>query len=1370
MLYAHIARRSRNSRRLLFAVAFVAAIFGLAAPSAVNAAMGAAYMSQATDPHGGVWLQGALGGHLWETDVLSGLCRVDLQADGTYALARGITGGCITAGQKASQPTLDPLTNADGTEYVYTCDWATASQGCYRLTYAPSTETMLKSELLAPGRFPQGIKPFATALGQKDHKLYVSSDLESTIYRITSPNDPTTANQLSEVVGQSNDGARVRAITFACWSALRAQQGLPSCGQMAALGDPTPDLVLAQRTSVSVILNAETCQGTVFGCPAMQTSVQVSSPMGAYTQSFPTPNPDVIYVTDSPGTTSQVVRYTISTNTQDSYSNFGVRPDSSQTQYSFAFSVTQGPDGAMYLGDDPTAGASSFAGRLWRVPAGAPPDVAGTPGQPAVPPLLPAAKTGSLAGAGVTLPNDGVWLGTHLWIADGVNGFCRMDPDPVSGIAAIQPSTCSLAAAAPGQPAYDAASNSVYVPDSSTKGAGIFRFQFDPTGATCGVAETVCKPVSVAPGQGLEGQRIAGVALDPTTGTLYLGLLSRNTGAPAQIARVLNPASATATVEWVGNVTRGKQIFDLGFIGPDLYIANNGGLDVLPFVKTCQPLGCGSLQILNLIGPRGFATDGKDRIYLASPAEPAGTLNPVVNTPVMAYSVHTGDLFSYSTQGVLADNSTISAYEVVHSLTLNPTSGELYVADDPSSLGLPIQQGRVFRVPVGPQVAIPSILVRPGDPTRVNTPAFTFTSADPAATFRCSLVPLGAPDAFAACTSPATFGPVTDGRYVFHVEGVDAAGNTSIAAGYAFTVDTVAPATTLLTQPHSPTNVNTPSFTFSASEAGATFQCSLSTGADSYQPCASPFTSRPTPDGAYTFKVVSTDLAGNAGNPATTSLVIDTVAPGVVASPAGGVYIAAQSVVLTASEPATIFYTTDGTTPTTASPGGASPVTINIPGSTTLRYFATDAAGNVGTLATQTYQVGAITLTQNPPNATNKNAPAFAWADSLSGVTFQCSLVLQTAVDSFTGCTSPITYAAQPDGVYRFVVKDTSGNAATSQFTIDTTPPVVTLTQNPSNPDLSSSATFSFGANEPNASFMCSFTLQTGADAYASCTSPATFGPQSDGAYIFKVKAVDAAGNTSSVTSYAFTIQAAATPSATAPVARLDPSATTNSSASTTGVPVTLSWSGTACASGAAGCNISSYHLQESVNGGAFADVALPSPTATSIVRMLRPSPTNNSTPATSYRYQVQSTNVLGQVSAFAIAFAFTVPDVDNSFNTSFNGSWSGGNLAGAFGGSVHASSTASASANPANPLSVTSLALVSTVGPDRGIAQVLVDNVAVAVVDLYAPTQKPAQVVWTTNDLAAGSSHTVKVVVKGTRNAASTAARVDYDAILALQ
>ena len=93
--------------------------------------------------------------------------------------------------------------------------------------------------------------------------------------------------------------------------------------------------------------------------------------------------------------------------------------------------------------------------------------------------------------------------------------------------------------------------------------------------------------------------------------------------------------------------------------------------------------------------------------------------------------------------------------------------------------------------------------------------------------------------------------------------------------------------------------------------------------------------------------------------------------PIVIPAPASGTYRAVQSGTLIASTPSTIYYTTDGTTPTTSSTNSPSPVTgIIINNNSTLKFFATDSFGNVGQLSSASYQILIPTLIQmNDPIA-----------------------------------------------------------------------------------------------------------------------------------------------------------------------------------------------------------------------------------------------------------------------------------------------------------------------------------------------------------------------------------------------------------------
>jgi YD repeat-containing protein len=92
----------------------------------------------------------------------------------------------------------------------------------------------------------------------------------------------------------------------------------------------------------------------------------------------------------------------------------------------------------------------------------------------------------------------------------------------------------------------------------------------------------------------------------------------------------------------------------------------------------------------------------------------------------------------------------------------------------------------------------------------------------------------------------------------------------------------------------------------------------------------------------------------------------DTTPPVTTASPPGGMYNTAQAVTLTCNDGEgsgcdKIYYTTDGTIPTTSSPVYSSP--INITTTTTLKFFATDLAGNSETVKTETYTISTNIVT-----------------------------------------------------------------------------------------------------------------------------------------------------------------------------------------------------------------------------------------------------------------------------------------------------------------------------------------------------------------------------------------------------------------------
>jgi hypothetical protein len=136
------------------------------------------------------------------------------------------------------------------------------------------------------------------------------------------------------------------------------------------------------------------------------------------------------------------------------------------------------------------------------------------------------------------------------------------------------------------------------------------------------------------------------------------------------------------------------------------------------------------------------------------------------------------------------------------------------------------------------------------------TPTFTFTS-EAGASFSCQ-VDAGA---YTACTSPFTTPVLANGAHTFRVRSTDAANNTDATpAARSFTVDTVAPNSTITKKPAKRITTRRARFAFTSSEAGSVFQCRVDNGA--WKACASPKVIR-VKRGWHVFRVRAVDPAGN---------------------------------------------------------------------------------------------------------------------------------------------------------------------------------------------------------------------------------------------------------------------------------------------------------------------------------------------------------------------------------------------------------------------------------------------------------------------------------------------------------------------------
>ena len=121
-------------------------------------------------------------------------------------------------------------------------------------------------------------------------------------------------------------------------------------------------------------------------------------------------------------------------------------------------------------------------------------------------------------------------------------------------------------------------------------------------------------------------------------------------------------------------------------------------------------------------------------------------------------------------------------------------------------------------------------------------------------------------------------GGVADGDYDLRAVVTDLVGNSDTDTVASRRVDNTAPNTTIDSSPADPSNDATPTFGFSSTETGSTFECRVDGG--SWTACTTPHTTAALGEGSHTFDVRATDVAGNTdATPASQTWTIDLTAP-----------------------------------------------------------------------------------------------------------------------------------------------------------------------------------------------------------------------------------------------------------------------------------------------------------------------------------------------------------------------------------------------------------------------------------------------------------------------------------------------------------
>ncbi|MBI5311121.1 MAG: hypothetical protein HZB14_08905, partial [Actinobacteria bacterium] len=518
---------------------------------------------------------------------------------------------------------------------------------------------------------------------------------------------------------------------------------------------------------------------------------------------------------------------------------------------------------------------------------------------------------------------------------------------------------------------------------------------------------------------------------------------------------------------------------------------------------------------------------------------------PVITSP--ADGTYTSDT-TPTISGTAEANSTITVYDGVVALGTTTADGSGNWSFTPAA---PLTEGPHYfaatatdaalnegaasnQVEVTIDTTAPSTTIDSAPPATDNndSPSFTFSSNEPGGSFECRLDG----GAWGACTSPHGLSGLADGPHTFEVRAIDVAGNTDATpASHSWTIDTTAPDTTIDSAPPAQSQAPNPSFTFSASEPGATFECRLDGGA--WSACASPHGLSGLADGSHTFEVRAIDVDTNVDpTPASHTWNVDTVAPAapVISSPADGAHTndTTPTVSGTAEANSTVSVYDDVTLLGTATADGSgnwsyTPGSPLAPGVHFFAATATDAAGNEGGSSNQvqvTIDIVApdTTIDAAPPADDSSNDPSFSFSASEAGSSFECRI----DGGAWGSCTSPRVYTDLAEGAHTFEVRatDLAGNTdlspASHTWNVDTVAPAAPVITSPADGLTTSDSTPTLnGTAEANAGV----TVRIGSDVIGATTADGSGNwsftpgaPLPDGVQAFSVTATDAAGNVSS--------------------------------------------------------------------------------------------------------------------------------------------------------------------------------------------------------------------------------------------------------------
>ncbi len=736
--------------------------------------------------------------------------------------------------------------------------------------------------------------------------------------------------------------------------------------------------------------------------------------------------------------------------------------------------------------------------------------------------------------------------GTELWTTNGTEAGTTRVKDIAAGTGSSSPTGLTKVG------------NQMYFAAASDSASGVELWRSD--GSTIGTR----KVTEIHPTAGSSPSNITDVggvayfSADNGTGGRELWR-SDGTADGTQMVKDINPGAGSSSP--TGIVNLGGTVFfsaDDGVSGPELWRSDGTSAGTQRVSDLNPGAAASSPGNLTLVDGRLFFTatnseTGRE-LYAGRPVaspSPAATVFPATPTGLQsqtrrvtisaagAAELVTGSLSIQGAQNnefsIVDQNCssrTLSPYRTCtvdirfQPTSLGTRSAELRLSSNDPGSPLVVQlsgQG------VSPDATPPetTITAGPTGATASTSASFTYESNETNSEFRCRLDG----GAFEVCFLPQIYAGLSQGQHTFEVYAIDPFSNADpTPATRTWTVDSIAPTTSITSNDLEFTNDSTPTATFDSGEQGVTFECRY--GAQAFAACSGPGASH-TPaaalsEGTHVFQVRAKDAAGNIdSSPAEDSFIVDTVAPGteIDTGPRAGEESDDSTPSFTFSDAGgrvASFECRFDSQPFAACSGPRNSHTPETPlsdGPHSFEVRSIDFAGNVDpTPASRSFTIDTSgpqsTITSGPADGTTINTRAVEFGfTSDDGTRFECSI---RGDDRFESCESPVAYDLD-EGEWRFQVRviapddEVEREPESRTFTIDSTPPDTSIASGPSGPTADSTPSFTFTSDDA-----FEFECRIDAGEFGPCSGPGdahTPASLPDGPHTFAVRAIDAALN-----------------------------------------------------------------------------------------------------------------------------------------------------------------------------------------------------------------------------------------------------------------